>query len=293
MRTTINRLAPGFTAQPAFGLRTGYAGPPPRRTAVPTPSGRLGPRTIATTAVRRPDPEARRRGEAPPSYAGPTMSDPSPPKQPDDGAGTARPAFAASHTTTRLLDALADPADEASWVEIDRRYRPIVVGVARRIGLGEEAASEIAQETMVAFLTSFRRGGYDRSRGRLRSWIVGISRHRIADYFADAKKRHRVGGDTMISELSMDTDFDDLWQTERRRVILRRALEELPERSRLKSSTIEAFTRFAIDRQPVTQVADELGLTVDDVYQAKNRVAAKLRTIAADLERRFDEEATP
>ncbi|MFK7960853.1 MAG: RNA polymerase sigma factor [Phycisphaerales bacterium] len=209
-------------------------------------------------------------------------------------ARTAEPILArveATRTTTRLLDDLADPENEASWAEIDRRYRPIVIGVAHRLGLGEEAAAEIAQATMVSFLTSYRRGGYDRSRGRLRSWIVGICRHRIADHYEDARKRKPVGGDTMLDQLPAGTDFDGLWETERRRVILRRALEELPNRTRLKSSTVQAFSRFAIDRQPVERVAADLGLTVDDVYQAKNRVATKLRSIAADLERRFDEES--
>jgi len=40
-----------------------------------------------------------------------------------------------TRTSSTLLEGLKDPADRTSWIEFDRRYRPLVFLVARRMGL--------------------------------------------------------------------------------------------------------------------------------------------------------------
>jgi len=75
---------------------------------------------------------------------------------------------AVSRTTTRLLEGLCDPEDEALWCEFDAQYRPILVGFARRLGLNVEDAADLAQETLVRFVEAYRAGRYDRGKARLR-----------------------------------------------------------------------------------------------------------------------------
>ena len=80
-------------------------------------------------------------------------------------------------TTTQLLEGLADPANQAVWQVFDARYRPVLLAFARRLDLSAEDAADVAQEALTRFMTALREGRFDRDRGRLRSWMVGIARH--------------------------------------------------------------------------------------------------------------------
>ena len=195
-----------------------------------------------------------------------------------------------TRTTTRLLDGLHDPADEAIWSEFDHRYRPIVIGVARRVGLSDADAADVAQETLVRFVRDYREQRYDRSRGRLRTWILAIARHRIADHFRARGKGQGNRGDSVVSVLPDDQSLDDLWRVERRMAILRRALEHVAAHGRSGEKAIKAFEMLAFQRQSAETVAHTLGMTLDDVYQAKNRMATRIRQIAIDLEAAYDDE---
>ena len=78
-------------------------------------------------------------------------------------------------TSTALLEALRDLNDDRAWRQFCGRYEPALIAFARRTGLQEQDARDVVQDTLMAFLESFRDGRYDRQRGRLRSWIKGIA----------------------------------------------------------------------------------------------------------------------
>ena len=71
----------------------------------------------------------------------------------------------ASRTTTALLNNLHDEHNDAAWREFDDRYRPILLGFSRRLGLPDADAVDVAQETMIQFIKEYREGKYDRERG--------------------------------------------------------------------------------------------------------------------------------
>ena len=54
--------------------------------------------------------------------------------------------------TTALLEALLDPADDEIWQDFDRRYRPILIAFARRLGLPDEDAADAAHDTLLRIL---------------------------------------------------------------------------------------------------------------------------------------------
>lgn len=83
----------------------------------------------------------------------------------------------AQRTTTKLLDALRDYRNEPAWAEIDARYRSVIRGLARQLGLGECDAEEAAQQSLTEFVRAYRDGQYDRRKGRLSPWILEIAHH--------------------------------------------------------------------------------------------------------------------
>ena len=108
-----------------------------------------------------------------------------------------------TRTTTALLEGLRDSENAILWEAFDRRYRPILVGFARNLGLDEVDAADVAQETLSRFVQEYREGRYDRSRGRLGAWLVGIARYRILDL------RRKQAGSRQVAEPEALASLDD------------------------------------------------------------------------------------
>lgn len=196
-----------------------------------------------------------------------------------------------TRTTTALLDGLHDEANAEVWELFDRRYRPIVIGFAKRLGLSDVDAADVAQETLTRFLTEHRANKYDRERGRLRSWLVGIARSRVAQMRRTRATKREWRGESAFVDLSDEATLTQAWDTERRLAMLREALTSLRDSSKTSEKTIEAFEMLMVQQQPAPAVAEALGMSTHDVYLAKNRIATKLRDILATLDRAYDEEA--
>jgi len=191
-------------------------------------------------------------------------------------------------TTTALLDALFNSEDEAIWTEFDGRYRPIITGFAMRLGLAPSDAADVAQETLLQFLRDYRCGKYDRSRGRLGAWVIGIARHRVYDLKRAQVRRRERRGESAIVELPDEGRMTRIWDEECRQAILKEALAKLRATTRTDPKTIDAFVRHVIDRQPPETVARELGMSVQAIYLAKHRCLARLRSIVEELEGAYE-----
>lgn len=195
-----------------------------------------------------------------------------------------------TRTTTMLLDGLGQLDDDAAWATVDRRYRPIVTGMARRLGVSDADAADVAQETMVRVLAEYRDGRYDRERGRLRTWILAIARTKIADVHRKRGVRKEARGESAILTTPTDAEMEDLWSTERRMVILRTALEELQSTSNIAARSIQAFEMLVFHQRSVEDVGATLDMTPNDVYLVRSRITKKLREVVAQLEAVYDED---
>ncbi len=187
-------------------------------------------------------------------------------------------------TATELLDGLHEQGNRAAWAEFDRRYRPILVGFLRRMGLNETDAADVAQETLACFVKDYREHRYDRQQGRLRSWLIGIARCRLADLRRTTQRRREVRGDSAMSGLPDDSKAEAGWEAEERRLVFEQAITELRQSTRFNVRTIEAFERVVLRQEPVERVSAELGLTPQEIYNAKNRVVERLREIVKRYE---------
>ncbi|MCC6677012.1 MAG: RNA polymerase sigma factor [Phycisphaerales bacterium] len=181
-----------------------------------------------------------------------------------------------------LLDSLKDPAQTAVWSEFDARFRPLLTAFAVRLGLDAVEAEDAAQETLVEFVGAYRAGKYDRSKGRLSSWIISIAHHRIAHRLQVVGRAAGRRGESALVDLSDPARLTAVWQDEQQRLIIIRAMEILRE-GKTAEPTIRAFDLFAVRGVAAEEVARECGMTVAEVYTAKNRVAERLRTIIDEL----------
>ena len=195
-----------------------------------------------------------------------------------------------TQTSTSLLEGLFDPGDEPTWRAFDARFRPILLDVARKLGLNDPDAADAVQETLLRFLGEYRSGKYDRGRGRLRSWVMGILKFRVADMKRARGRRRESRGESALVDHSDGQDLEAIWDTARRTAILRQAMIDLRQHSQLAEKTIQAFDAFVLRKQPASQVAHELDMSVNGVHVAKYRVAEKLQEIVARLDQLYDED---
>jgi RNA polymerase sigma-70 factor (ECF subfamily) len=192
-----------------------------------------------------------------------------------------------TNTTTELLAGLRQSENRGAWGEFDRRYRPILIAFIRRMGLNENDAADVAQDTLACFVQDYRRNRYDREQGRLRSWLIGIARCRLADLRRATGRRRELRGESAIEGLSDQCDADLIWETEQRRFMFQQAIGELRETTRFNVRTIEAFEGIVLRGEAVDSVAQRTGLTAQEIYNAKNRVVEKLREIVSRYEESF------
>lgn len=193
-------------------------------------------------------------------------------------------------TTTALLAGLRDLSNESVWRDFDARYRDVLAAFARRLGLNYTEAEEVAQETLTRFVADYAAGKYDRTRGRLRSWLIGIAKYRIADTRRKQATRREHHGDSVLRELPDEKRLTEIWDAELEQAILCEAMAELGSSSRLKPQTIQAFRRLTVDQISANDVAEELGMTPQGVYMAKHHCLNRLKEIVAALKAAYDVE---
>ncbi len=189
-------------------------------------------------------------------------------------------------TTTLLLERLGDELDESAWREFDARFRGVLLATGRRLGLSEADAEEAAQESMLQAFRDYRSGRYDRSRGRLSSWLISIARHRIIDI---QRRRGRGGGS--FDETQSDTPDPGLVEQAFENAIQRRVFEDawswLCAHTRGREPAMRAFELTAIRGVPVSEAASQCGMSEEQVYVARSRVAARLRGVVERFDKAF------
>lgn len=196
----------------------------------------------------------------------------------------------ATKTTTKLLDALRDLQNEPAWAQIDSRYRPVLAGLARRLGLNASDADEVAQQALAEFVKAYRDGRYDRTKGRLSSWILGIGHHTALRVIRNSTREKNDESVSAVEAVDGPT-LRSIWEDERDRAILSQAMTLLSDESGIDDRTYLAFELFALRKVPVVEAANRCGMTIDQVYVAKSRVTKRLREIVRKLTEAFEEDS--
>jgi len=189
-------------------------------------------------------------------------------------------------TTTLLLQRLHNSSDDDAWRHFDDRFRRVIISTGLRLGLNGADAEEAAQETMFQAIRDYQANRYDRSKGRLSSWIIGIARHRIIDIL----RRHREGTlpDGADEPALVDPSehlVEQVFEQSLERQIFSDAWEMIRATGRSSVQSLQAFELTALRGVPAQEAARQCGMSVDQVYIARNRVAQRLR----EMVQRIDE----
>ncbi len=189
-------------------------------------------------------------------------------------------------TTSTILGRLRDWRDEGAWETFDRRFRTPVTRFVRGMGLTEEMAEDAAQETMITFARLYREGRYEPGRGKLSSWLFGIAYKTALKIRtrAAAPRENPIGGTEgarRIENMPDEKTATTIWEYEWRRFVLGQCLERV--RHEFEPDTMRVFEKL-MDHASASEVADELGVPVKMVYNAKHRVLNRMRAVREELE---------
>lgn len=196
---------------------------------------------------------------------------------PDPGDPADRSTFA---TRPSLLGRLREPGSdsrwEADWEAFHAMYLPLVMGNARRKGLSEADARDVAQEVFRGVWRNLGSFIYDPGRSRFRTWLRGIVECRIVDHWRRGTRHPSAvpdGAEASLVDPAPTPDAD--LESRQARDMMMQAIHRVKDRRRLQFPTFQLFWHHAVEGHPVEETVAafrEFGVQAPQVHVATSRV---------------------
>lgn len=184
-------------------------------------------------------------------------------------------------TPPSLLIRLRDAGDAGSWQQFYQQYWRLIYAFARRCGLAEPDAQDVVQEVVTEVFRAMPRFEYDRARGSFRSYLRTIAQRKVIDHRRRADRRPTVrlpapgrNGSTPLADPAGST-AEETWERDWRRNLLQVCVDRVAHE--VEPRTFQAFQLCALESWSARRAADFLEMTVEAVWQAKSRVARRIR----------------
>jgi RNA polymerase sigma-70 factor (ECF subfamily) len=188
-------------------------------------------------------------------------------------------------TRKSLLGRLKDFEDNESWRDFFNTYWRLIYGFAIQRGLNHEEAQEVVQETVVAVAKSIGKFNYDPQVCSFKTWLLSVTRSKIANQFARRARHSAVA--SAPSDSSTGTGFleripdeqgaqlDKVWDAEWQKNLMDAAVQRV--KRRVSIEQYQMFDLFVLKQWPARDVAKTLGVTIAHVYVANHRLSKLIR----------------
>ena len=172
-------------------------------------------------------------------------------------------------TTETLLKGLA-ANDQSRWARFYRDYAPWIESTIVKRGLSHQDAEEVVHDTLVALVKIMPTYKYDKTnKGAFRSLLFKIAQNKAIDRFrksnAEARKIERFAAEPLAPST-------EDWRRETFNIALRRVFAD----PSIGQTAKIAFRRYVQLGEPAEVVANELGLTANNLYQIRNRIKQRV-----------------
>ena len=195
-------------------------------------------------------------------------------------------------TRRSLVDRLADWRDRKNWQEFFDGYWKLIYSAARKSGLTDTEAQEVVQETIITVAKRIEGFRYDPAIGSFKGWLLHITQWRIADQFRKRRpeQRARASGETRRGTATIErvpdsnaVSLEELWESEWRQNLLTAAIVRV--KKNVTAKQFQIFDCYVRKEWPAQKVADELRVSVGQVYLARHRVTALVKQEMKKLEK--------
>jgi len=181
--------------------------------------------------------------------------------------------------TTRksLIDRVLD-GDEESWDTFYASYSRLVYAIGERSGLSADDCEDLIQDVMRTIFDKRDRFRYDSAAGKFRSYLTGIVKHKVCDFYRRRDDRMvAIDEESATEPVDSSCRFDAICAEEWKNHILNVALMEL--REKVEPETFDAFQMYVLQERLPREVAEALSISESAVYVYKNRCVRHLRAI--------------
>ena len=190
------------------------------------------------------------------------------------------------------------PEQESDWAQFVEMYEPVIRAFVAAEDLQPADVDDAVQNVFVRLLGIMRRDGYDRSRGRFRTYLRTIMRRVLIDFFrrqtAERFALHtpfnedETQADEGLEEqgASQSPDAAAAFEAKLRQAEFRALLNHVFTQTALSDQSREIYRAYALEEGDAQEVARRFGVTPEVVRQVKSRVnrmiAALARRLAAE-----------
>ena len=193
-------------------------------------------------------------------------------------------------TRRSLVERLANRSDRRIWQEFFDTYWKLIYSVARKTGLSDAEAQDVVQETIITVSRKIDKLRYDPSVGSFKGWLLHMTRWRIADQFRKRapgySEQPTIDEDRRtapIDRVSDGADIDAMWENEWRGHLLEAAMGRV--KRRVDPRQFQIFDCYVVREWPAQKVAQQLRVSIAQVYLAKHRISALVRREVEALEK--------
>lgn len=180
-------------------------------------------------------------------------------------------------TTTHasLLARLSAGADKGAWAEFFDRYAELIRGFARRQGVQAAECDDVLQDVLVSLSNAMPGFVYDPAKGKFRSYLKTAVIRVI--YRRSCQNKGAVNLEdieNLTAAGATDETVESQWEAEWRQYHLRLAMKSVG--AEFNSTDLKAFERYGLAGEDAKTTATALGVTIEQVYQAKSRILKRL-----------------
>ena len=185
-----------------------------------------------------------------------------------------------TNATLFLRIRASDPLPrEIAWEEFRQRYSPMIAGFARNLGARQQDVDDLIQDVLMGFFAVSPTFLYDPAKGRFRGYLKVCTFRALRSRLGQNARFKTLPLDHVDPEsLEVEQVWNDVWEQEQLRCALAAAREAYA-----GSSTFRAFELYVILGKLPAAVAEELGVNINSVYKAKERVTELLRQKLKEL----------
>jgi RNA polymerase sigma-70 factor (ECF subfamily) len=190
-------------------------------------------------------------------------------------------------TRETLIRRLSNAADVEAWDAFVEIYEPLLFRLARAKGFQPADAEDFVQEVLSAVVLAVGRWVEADRRSSFRAWLFRIAQNLAIDFLTRPKHRRLGSGDSRIARLleelpARSTDSSELFLKEYRRELFRWGAEQV--RDQVSEKQWMAFWLTSVEERPISEVAEQLGVSVGSVYIARCRIAKRIRKVIREYE---------
>ena len=195
-------------------------------------------------------------------------------------------------TSSILLDKVKDVDNQFSWDQFYDLYHPLIIAFCKQKGCRDEMAYDVLQECMVTLVRILPDFNYNPVKGNFRSFLLKIVERRINDAFRREKLLQKTSPNVKTDFFNQledpnantcEKEWDKLWAYN----LLKIALEKV--KIRINYVTFQSFKMYVLEKKNPANVANELKLNKNTVFQHKNRVTRLLQQEVNKLKQELGE----